>query len=111
MSLPNPDKTEVAAIEAGITWLEQTAITGKAYTRGPEGRMLVDAPGAGPIWARFYGIGGNRPIFGDRDRSIHDSVDEISAERRNGYSWYTPAPKEALDRYAEWRKTHQAVTR
>jgi hypothetical protein len=30
-------------------------------------------------------------IFGDRDQTIHDD-NEISLERRNGYSWY------ALDR-------------
>jgi PelA/Pel-15E family pectate lyase len=110
MSLPKPDKSEVVAIESGVKWMEQTAITGKSYTRGPNGRTLVDAPGAGPIWARFYSIGPDRPIFGDRDRSIHDSVDDISAERRNGYSWFTPAAKQALDRYAEWKKARQPVT-
>jgi PelA/Pel-15E family pectate lyase len=110
MSLPNPDKAQVAAIESGVKWLEQSAITGKAYTRGPNGRTLVDAPGAGPIWARFYSIGADRPIFGDRDRSIHDSVDEISAERRNGYSWFTPAAKQALDRYVEWKKSQQPAS-
>jgi PelA/Pel-15E family pectate lyase len=107
MSLPNPNKAEVAAIDSGAQWLQQTAITGKAYTRGSNGRTLVDAPGSGPIWARFSSIGADRPIFGDRDRSIHDSVDEISAERRNGYSWFTPAPKEALDRYGEWKKARR----
>jgi len=110
MSLPDPDKAGMAAIESGIKWLDRTAINGKAYTRTQDGRRLVDAPGGGPIWARFYSIGDDHPIFGDRDRSIHDTVDEISAERRNGYSWFTPAPKEALDRYAEWRKTHQPTT-
>ncbi len=104
MNLPNPGKAEAAAIEAGIKWLEQTAISGKAYARGADGRRLRDAPGAGPIWARFYEISSDRPIFGDRDRTIHDTVDEISLERRNGYSWYTPAAKAALDRYAEWKK-------
>ena len=111
MNLPKPSKAEVAAIEAGVKWLDQTAIQGKAYTRGPGGRTLVDAPGAPPIWARYFRIGDDRPIFGDRDRSIHDTVDEISQERRNGYSWYTPAPKEALDRYADWRQVHGAATR
>ena len=31
---------------------------------------------------------------------------EISAERRNGYSWYNAAPQQALDRYAEWSRIH-----
>lgn len=104
MSLPQPDKAIVEAVRAGAAWLEKTAVYGKAYTRGPDGRRLVDAPGAGPLWARFYELGSDRPLFGDRDKTIHDTVDEISRERRDGYSWYTPAPKEALDRYAEWSK-------
>ena len=105
MGLPKTDQAEAAAIDAGIAWLKRTAISGKAYTRGPDGRQLVEMPGAAPLWARFYEIGTDRAIFGDRDRSIHDTVDEISRERRNGYSWYTPAPKAALDRYAERHKT------
>lgn len=108
MSLPKPDRSEVASVEAGIAWLRKTEITGMAYTRGPDGRRLVETPGAGPLWARFYQIGSDRPIFGDRDRSIHDTVDEISRERRNGYSWYNPAAKQALGRYADWRKTVRA---
>jgi PelA/Pel-15E family pectate lyase len=89
-------------VDAAAAWLKKTAIYGKAYVRGPDGRHLVSAPGAGPLWARFYALGTDLPIFGDRDKSIHDTVDEISRERRDGYSWYTPAPKEALDRYANW---------
>ena len=104
MSLPKADQEVAAAVEAGIAWLKKTSIMGKAYTRGPGGRTLVDAPGAGPIWARFYAIGTDMPLFGDRDKSIHDTVDEISLERRNGYSWYNSAAKAALDRYAEWNK-------
>jgi len=103
MGLPSPDKAEVTAIEDGVRWLKHTAIEGNEYSRGPDGRSLVDAPGAGPIWSRFYAVGTDQPIFGDRDRTIHDSVNEISAERRNGYSWYNAAAKEALDRYAVWR--------
>jgi PelA/Pel-15E family pectate lyase len=104
MSLPQPDKAIVEAVRSGAAWLEKTAIYGKAYTRGPDGRRLVNAPGAGPLWARFYEVGTDRPLFGDRDKTIHDTVDEISRERRDGYSWYTPAPQQALDRYAEWSK-------
>jgi len=67
----------------------------------------MSAPGAGPIWSRYYEIGSNRPIFGDRDKSIHDDVNEISLERRNGYSWYNAGPKAALDRFVEWNASRQ----
>jgi PelA/Pel-15E family pectate lyase len=71
--------------------------------------LLVEAPGNGPLWARFYEIGKNRPIFGERDKTIHDNVNEISKERRNGYAWYRDTPAKALERYASWRKEFPAA--
>jgi hypothetical protein len=38
-------------------------------------------------WARFYEIDSNRPIFGDRDGSVHYALGKISEERRNNYDW------------------------
>jgi hypothetical protein len=38
-------------------------------------------------WARFYELGTNKPIYGDRDGKIHYRLDEISEERRRGYAW------------------------
>jgi len=106
MRLPQPNQAVVNAVRAAVAWFRKTEIYGKAYGRGADGRRLTSADGAGPIWARFYEIGTNRPIFGDRDKSLHDDVNELSAERRNGYSWYNAAPQEALAQYAEWSKAH-----
>jgi len=90
-----------AAVDAGVQWLKSHAIYGKAFTKvnDEEGRKLVDRPGAGPIWSRNYDIRSGQPIFGDRDKSIHDDVNGISKGRRNGYAWYTPMPQKALDAY------------
>jgi PelA/Pel-15E family pectate lyase len=106
MRLPQPDAAVVDAVYAAAAWFRNTAISDKAYERAVDGRRLVSKPGAGPIWARFYEIGTDRAIFGDRDKSIHDDVNEISLERRNGYSWYNAGPQEALDRFAEWSASH-----
>jgi PelA/Pel-15E family pectate lyase len=73
---------------------------------GQEGRKLVPTPGSGPTWARYYELGTDRPIFGDRDKTIHDTVNELSLERRNGYGWYRDTPKRVLDRYPAWNQTH-----
>jgi PelA/Pel-15E family pectate lyase len=107
MELPAPTSPEVEAVRAGAAWLKSVAVYGKAFGRGPDGRTLTSAPGAGPIWSRYYEIGSNRPIFGDRDKSIHDDVNEISLERRNGYSWYNAGPQAALDRFAQWNAARQ----
>jgi PelA/Pel-15E family pectate lyase len=105
MKLPDPSPNVKAAVEAGIAWLKANAIYGQVWTGSrnpPVPRHLEAAPGAGPIWARYYSLTTGTPIFGDRDKTIHDNVDELSLERRNGYAWYSAGPKSALDAYAAW---------
>jgi len=107
MELPKPDTNVVAAVRAAVAWFDKTKLMDVAFkSAGPEGRKLVAAPGAGPIWARYYELGTDHPIFGDRDKSIHDNVEEISLERRKGYAWFGDAPQRALERYAGWLKDH-----
>jgi PelA/Pel-15E family pectate lyase len=104
--LPHPTAAEQRAIRAAAAWFKKTAIYGQRFQYGPQGRQLVPSPGAGPIWARYYQIGTDMPIFADRDKSIHDNVSELSQERRNGYSWYSPDSKRALDRFDAWKAEH-----
>jgi PelA/Pel-15E family pectate lyase len=107
MQLPEPNSKEVAAVHAAAAWFEKTKIEGKAFrVVGNESRKLVDAPGNGPIWSRYYKIGTDRPIFGDRDKTIHDDVNEISRERRQGYAWFKDTAKRVLEHYAKWAKAH-----
>jgi PelA/Pel-15E family pectate lyase len=110
MSLPDPTPAEVAAVHAGVAWMKSTAIMGKAWTGGkgnPEGRRLVDEPGAGPLWSRYYSTAG-KPVFGERDKTLRDDVNELSLERRNGYSWFGAQPAKAIKAYEAWAKNHPA---
>jgi PelA/Pel-15E family pectate lyase len=104
MDLEEPTPEVRQSIDAVAAWFEKTKIYGYSYRRTEDGRRLVAQPGAGPIWPRYTRIGDDKPIFGDRDKSIHDDVNELSLERRNGYGWYGEEPREALQRYAEWKK-------
>jgi PelA/Pel-15E family pectate lyase len=109
MRIPNPSPQVVASIDTGIAWLRSVAIEGQVWTvtRGDSaGRHLEPHPGANPLWARFYSIATNKPVFGDRDKTIHDNVADLSLERRNGYAWFGSAPQQALDAYSAWRKNH-----
>ena len=107
MQLPNPSAREIAAVHAACAWFEKTKIEGKAFrVVGSESRKLVAVPGAGPLWARYYEIGTDRPIFGDRDKTIHDDVNEISRERRKGYGWFRDTPKRVLEHYRKWARQH-----
>ncbi|MGH9607265.1 MAG: pectate lyase [Terracidiphilus sp.] len=110
MSLPDPTPAEVAAVHDAAAWFKKVEIFGYRYgsgnffadRRSPEGRRLVAVAGAGPIWSRYYQIGTDKPIFGDRDKTIHDDVNDLSRERRNGYSWYNSEGVAVLARYKTW---------
>ena len=62
-------------------------------------------------WARFYEIGTDRPVFGDRDGSVHYSIDRISEERAAGYAWIREfdEAEEALQVAAAAENSAQAV--
>lgn len=109
MSLPNPSKELVASIQAGVTWLKDHEIFGFEYSGGrgdANGRTLKPKEGAGPIWSRYYSIPAQKPIFGDRDETLHDDVNDLSLERRNGYAWYSNGEQKTVDDYAAWAKTN-----
>jgi pimeloyl-ACP methyl ester carboxylesterase len=61
------------------------------------------------MWARLSELGTDKPIFGDRDRTIHYDVSELSDERRAGYTWYGEWPAGVLKKYQTWRKTVRAA--
>lgn len=102
MRVPDPSPAVEAAVRGGVAWLEATRVYDRSFEMTGEGRKLIDKPGAGPIWSRNYDIVSGRPIFGDKDQSIHDDVNGISIGRRNGYSWWITSPQRALDAYAAW---------
>ena len=106
MQQPNPSPAIRQAITDGTSWFASHDIRNRVWApaSGPEGRRLIERPGAGPIWARFYDPVTQRPIFGDRDRSIQDDVNAVSLERRNGYSWFSATGVGVSDAYAKWKR-------
>jgi len=105
--LPHPSAAEQRSIRAAAAWFKKTAIHGQRWERRPEGSRLIARPGAGPTWARFYQIGTDLPVFGDRDKSIHDQVNELSLERQHGYRWFSSDPQRSLDRFEQWNTEHR----
>lgn len=110
MSIEKPSPQVVKAVDAAAAWFEAHKVMGYTYGGGrntPGGRKLTAKEGAGPLWARYYSLTTGKPIFGDRDKTIHDELLEISEERRNGYGWYGDGPAKALATYVEWKKAHR----
>ena len=109
MSLPNPSPEIVQAVEDAMAWFRRTEQRDIIWSRFTNNTQVVVSPGAPPLWARFYELDTDKPIFGDRDRTIHYGVSEISSERRAGYAWYGDWPAIALEMYESWRKNIQPL--
>jgi PelA/Pel-15E family pectate lyase len=105
MRLPDPPPAVREAVHAGVAWLRTAALRDLAWqSGGQDGRRLLPSPGAREIWSRYYDALTLKPVFGDRDRTVHDDVNELQAERRNGYAWFGTSPARAIERYAAWLK-------
>ncbi len=109
MSVEQPAPEIVAAVEGAVNWLRQVAMHGVRLEqmRGPDGRLerrLVADPTAPPLWARFYELGTNRPLYLDRDSVFRYDFAEIGYERRSGYSYHGTWATKLLERdYPRWR--------
>ncbi|MFK7979027.1 MAG: pectate lyase, partial [Saprospiraceae bacterium] len=115
MSIDNPSPKMIAAIEGGINWFKSVAITDYrlAEKLNPDGRterLLLAHPNAPLLWARFYELGTNRPLYVDRDSKFRYSYNEISYERRSGYRYLGDWAKELIEvEYPVWKANY--VTR
>lgn len=112
MSVKEPTPEIIAAVEGAIEWFRSVAIHGMRFeeftdAEGNDDKRILADPDAGPLWARFYEIGSNRPIFLDRDSVVRYSLTEIGQERRGGYDYYgTWAANLLAKDYPRWREKH-----
>ncbi len=112
MQIEKPDRAVIASIDAAVAWLQRVQLRGIRVDRRPDPSaaggydvVVADDPAAPPIWARFYEIGTNRPIFSGRDGIVRYRLAEIELERRTGYAWYgTYATALLADEYPAWSK-------
>lgn len=110
MEIPDPAPEVVAAVEGAVRWFERVKLTGlelrtvrnEILPRGYD-RVVTPNPEAPPLWARFYEIGTNRPMFVGRDGIVRDRLADIEHERRIGYAYLGAWPRELLEvRYPAW---------
>lgn len=110
MSLDKPSPQVAEAVAAGIAWFESVKLAGIRQAVIDGDKAIVADPDAPPLWARFYEIGTNRPIFSGRDGVKKYRMAEIEAERRNGYAWYGTWGQALVSEYARWREKWPAQT-
>ena len=102
MDLEKPSPNVIRAVKGGVEWFEAAKISGYRYGKSGKDRVLEKAPGTPPIWARFYDLDTGKPFFCDRDGIKKDSIDQIGAERRNGYAWYGNWGESVAKDFAKW---------
>jgi PelA/Pel-15E family pectate lyase len=109
MEIDEPSPEIIAAVEGAVKWLQTVAMKGWRIDRilGEDGRTerrLVADPGAPLLWARFYELGTNRPVFLDRDSVFRYDYNEVGYERRSGYNYYGTWAASLLEKdYPAWR--------
>lgn len=112
MSVERPTPEIIAAVEGAVAWLRRVVMHGVRVVgvRGPDGRLersLTADPAAPPLWARFYELGTNRPLYLDRDSVFRYDFAEIGYERRSGYNYHgTWAARLLESDYPRWRAKH-----
>jgi PelA/Pel-15E family pectate lyase len=119
MSLDDPSPQVIKSIESAAAWFESAELKGirlilEKSDQTPKGtnKVVVQDPTAPPLWARFYEIGSNRPLFVDRDGVPKYKLADIGYERRNGYAWFGDWPQRLLaEDYPAWTKKWAARLR
>jgi PelA/Pel-15E family pectate lyase len=116
MRVENPSAEIIDAVRSAIAWFNDVKIEGIRLQRvdTPAGWDLVvkNDPDAPPMWARFYEIGTNRPIFAGRSTVVHYRYDQIERERRTNYGYYGTWPEKLLSKeYPAWAAKWNAGAR
>jgi pectate lyase len=102
MSLDEPTPEVIRAVKAGAAWFDLAKIEGYRYRKSRTEPALTKDPKASPLWARFYEITSNRPIFSDRDGVVKYDIEGIGSERRGGYTWYGNWGNRVAKAFANW---------
>jgi PelA/Pel-15E family pectate lyase len=118
MSLEKPSPEVVKAVEGAVAWFESAQLKGIRVVlekdgKSPTGRnkVVIKDASAPPMWARFYEIGTNKPIFADRDGVAKYDLADIGYERRNGYAWLGYWPRKLVEQeYPAWKKKWAGAT-
>lgn len=110
MKQKNPSPEVSTAIHSAIKWFKQYKIVGYRFDHeiNPETnksvRQLI-ADSTGTVWARFYDLKSNKPIYGDRNSLVTSNFEDLSEERKNGYAWFGNWPEKLIkDEYSKWLK-------
>jgi hypothetical protein len=99
------------AVAAAVAWFQASKIENMSVAditdpKEPKGRdrVMVPSPGS-TLWARFYDLATNQPIYVGRDGVKHARLADIENERRTGYVYASTWPEKLLTKdYPKWQQ-------
>jgi pectinesterase len=112
MRQPRPTPALIHAVGAAAQWLDlhrlPDAAMRKVEAPGEEtGRdVLIQAQPGASLWARFYDLRRQQPMFVNRQGQQVARFADIPNERRVGYAWYGVWPEKLLSQdLPRWRRS------
>nr|WP_315247094.1 pectate lyase [uncultured Flavobacterium sp.] len=113
MLVEQPSSAVKQAVKDAVDWfngaklmdIATKKITDSSQASGQD-VIVVSSPGS-VLWARFYDLENNQPLFCGRDGIPKKTLAEIDNERRVGYSWYGNWPNGLIgSEYTNWKAKH-----
>lgn len=110
MRQPTPSAQIKASVEAAARWFDTHRMRDLATKKIDDPTqetgqdvILVAQPGAS-LWARFYDLQNQRPLYANRDGKALTEYMQVPNERRVGYAWHGTWPDKLLkDDIPKWR--------
>jgi PelA/Pel-15E family pectate lyase len=109
MSLPEPDSKIKTAIYDGCTWFQQNAISNyKQVINDGNISIITNSNNKRNLYSRYYDLENSDPLFFDREGITYnlESFNDMSIERRNGYTWLGCWGDYTLELYTFWETIH-----
>lgn len=110
MRQPTPSAQIKASVEAAARWFDTHRMRDLATKKIDDPTqetgqdvILIAQPGAS-LWARFYDLQNQRPLYANRDGKALTEYMQVPNERRVGYAWHGTWPDKLLkDDIPKWR--------
>ncbi|MBB2758639.1 UNVERIFIED_ORG: PelA/Pel-15E family pectate lyase [Xanthomonas campestris] len=110
MRQPTPSAQIKTSVEAAARWFDTHRMRDLATKKIDDPTqetgqdvILIAQPGAS-LWARFYDLQNQRPLYANRDGKALTEYMQVPNERRVGYAWHGTWPDKLLkDDIPKWR--------
>lgn len=108
MGLSQPSETIIQSIEGAISWYKDNKISGfkrENYVnkQGKRDFRYIEDRHAPDMWALYYDVETNKPLFCESDGEQKGTLDELTYDGRKSLSWYNNDGGKLFRNYEKWK--------